>query len=102
MAKPATRSPSKSGAKVPQKGKANPAPASRTSGQAGKSDIEAARQETLKTEALQRDTADGLDILTTNQGLPVSDDQNSLKAGVRGPTLAGRFPLPRKDHAFRS
>ena len=26
-------------------------------------------------------------ILTTQQGAPVSDDQNSLKAGARGPTL---------------
>ncbi len=26
-------------------------------------------------------------ILTTNQGVPISDDQNSLRAGVRGPTL---------------
>jgi catalase len=26
-------------------------------------------------------------VLTTNQGVGVSDDQNSLKAGVRGPTL---------------
>src|SRR5688572_26544402 len=26
-------------------------------------------------------------ILTTQQGTPVSDDQNSLKAGARGPTL---------------
>ena len=25
--------------------------------------------------------------LTTNQGLPVADNQNSLKAGARGPTL---------------
>ena len=100
MAKPATRSPSKSGAKVPQKGKANPAPASRTSGQAGKSDIEAARQETLKTEALQRDTADGLDMLTTNQGLPVGDDQNSLKAGERGPTLLEDFHLREKITHF--
>jgi catalase len=27
------------------------------------------------------------DVLTTNQDVGVSDDQNSLKAGVRGPTL---------------
>ncbi|MES2625051.1 MAG: catalase [Pseudomonadota bacterium] len=28
-----------------------------------------------------------LDTLTTQQGMPISDDQNSLRAGVRGPTL---------------
>ena len=26
-------------------------------------------------------------MLTTNQGLPISDNQNSLRAGTRGPTL---------------
>ncbi|HEY6175592.1 MAG TPA: catalase, partial [Kofleriaceae bacterium] len=30
-------------------------------------------------------------ILTTNQGVPVSDDQNSLKIGPRGPTLLEDF-----------
>ena len=25
--------------------------------------------------------------LTTNQGVPISDDQNSLRAGARGPVL---------------
>jgi catalase len=30
-------------------------------------------------------------FLTTNQGVPVSDDQNSLKAGPRGPTLLEDF-----------
>jgi len=34
------------------------------------------------------------DILTTQQGAPVADDQNSLKAGVRGPTLL-------EDHILR-
>jgi catalase len=29
----------------------------------------------------------GADVLTTQQGVPVADDQNSLKAGARGPTL---------------
>ena len=33
-------------------------------------------------------TAGGsIPALTTAQGAPVSDDQNSLKAGARGPTL---------------
>jgi catalase len=30
-------------------------------------------------------------VLTTNQGVPVSDDQNSLKIGPRGPTLLEDF-----------
>ena len=33
-------------------------------------------------------TADeGYDVLTTQQGAPVSDDQNTLKQGARGPAL---------------
>lgn len=34
--------------------------------------------------------------MTTNQGLRVSDDENSLKAGVRGPTLLEDFHLREK------
>src|SRR5262249_21166982 len=30
-------------------------------------------------------------VLTTNQGVPVSDDQNSLQVGPRGPTLLEDF-----------
>jgi catalase len=30
---------------------------------------------------------DGFDVLTTQHGVPVADDQNSLKQGARGPTL---------------
>ncbi len=39
--------------------------------------------------------------LTTNQGVRIADDQNSLRAGTRGPTLAGRFHPARKNHPFR-
>jgi catalase len=45
------------------------------------------RQETAKTGDLRPDTMPPGDVLTTNQGVGVGDDQNSLKAGVRGPTL---------------
>ena len=38
--------------------------------------------------------------LTTNQGLPVSDDQNSLRAGERGPTLLEDFVLREKITHF--
>ena len=40
-------------------------------------------------------------VLTTAQGGPVSDDQNSLKIGPRGPTLLEDFHLPREDLSFR-
>jgi catalase len=38
--------------------------------------------------------------LTTNQGLPINDDQNSLKAGVRGPSLLEDFILREKITHF--
>ena len=34
--------------------------------------------------------------LTTNQGLRINDDQNSLKAGERGPSLLEDFHLREK------
>jgi len=39
-------------------------------------------------------------VLTTNQGVPVSDNQNSLKAGLRGPTLLEDFVLREKITHF--
>ncbi|MBP1851918.1 catalase [Rhizobium halophytocola] len=36
---------------------------------------------------LHQTSGKGVETLTTAQGAPVSDDQNSLKAGARGPTL---------------
>lgn len=38
--------------------------------------------------------------MTTNHGVPVSDDQNSLKAGVRGPSLLEDFVLREKIQHF--
>ena len=47
--------------------------------------------------ALAPFTADATDqILTTNQGTPVNDDQNSLKSGERGGTLLEDFILREK------
>ena len=40
------------------------------------------------------------EVLTTNQGIPVSDNQNSLKSGVRGPTLLEDFVLREKITHF--
>ncbi len=37
--------------------------------------------------ATRQTTEDGYETLTTEQGVPVSDDQNHLKAGSRGPML---------------
>src|SRR5450432_2874840 len=56
----------------------------------------------LKTkggETHQQATADGV-LLTTNQGLPISDNQNSLKGGERGPTLLEDFILREKITHF--
>ena len=40
--------------------------------------------------------------LTTNLGVPVADNQHSLKAGLRGPDAARGLHPPREDHALRS
>lgn len=42
----------------------------------------------------------GGDVLTTNHGVAVSDNQNSLKAGARGPTLLEDFVLREKIFHF--
>jgi catalase len=42
----------------------------------------------------------GGESLTTNHGVPVSDNQNSLKAGARGPTLLEDFVLREKIFHF--
>jgi catalase len=39
-------------------------------------------------------------VLTTNQGAPISDNQNSLKSGERGPTLIEDFILREKITHF--
>ena len=44
-------------------------------------------------------TFDG-DVLTTNQGVRISDNHNSLKAGIRGPTLMEDFVLREKITSF--
>jgi catalase len=42
----------------------------------------------------------GTPVLTTQQGIPVADDQNSLKIGVRGPTALEDFHLREKLFHF--
>ena len=53
-----------------------------------------------KDRDLQTDRSQPEGRLTTNQGLPVGDDDNSLKAGVRGPTLLEDFMLREKITHF--
>ncbi len=42
----------------------------------------------------------GIPILTTQQGIPVADDQNSLKVGSRGPTVLEDFHFREKIFHF--
>ncbi len=71
----------------PKSGKALP-PKARSAGQSsGEMDARSRHQETAKTADLAPDTVDPGQVLTNNQGVAISDDQNSLKAGPRGPTL---------------
>ena len=49
---------------------------------------------------LHQSTGGSHPSLTTNQGVPISDDQNSLKAGVRGPVLLEDFVLREKINHF--
>jgi catalase len=55
---------------------------------------------TEKQKQLQAFTADTGSTLTTNQGLQIPDNHNSLKAGVRGPTLLEDFILREKITHF--
>ena len=47
-----------------------------------------------------RPTSTAASLLTTNQGIPVSDNQNSLKASPRGPVLLEDFVLREKIFHF--
>lgn len=54
-----------------------------------------------KTAELERDIEESVGaILTSNQGVPVNDDHNSLKVGDRGPTLLEDFLLREKITHF--
>ena len=58
-----------------------------------------ARTQKLPAETHQT-SAEGQPHLTTNHGLAISDNQNSLKAGVRGPVLLEDFILREKITHF--
>ena len=57
-------------------------------------------QETSKTEALKGVTTEDHAPLTTNVGQRIADDQNSLKAGPRGPVLLEDYELREKIQHF--
>ena len=51
------------------------------------------KAENSKINDLAKNTESGQgEFLTTNQGLRINDDQNSLKAGERGVTLLSKVP----------
>ncbi|MDB5802071.1 MAG: Catalase [Rhodocyclales bacterium] len=52
------------------------------------------------TAELHQQAGAGQPVLTTNQGIPVSDNQNSLRVGARGPTLLEDFVLREKITHF--
>ena len=49
---------------------------------------------------LHQVAAEGQPLLTTNHGVPIADDHNSLRAGPRGPTLLEDFVLREKIWHF--
>src|SRR5690606_12682607 len=54
-----------------------------------------------KIDDLEKNTSDGTDkFLTTNQGVKINDDQNSLRSGERGATLLEDFILREKITHF--
>ncbi len=57
--------------------------------------------ESAKITDLQADIEESTgQLLTSNQGVPVNDDHNSLKAGERGPSLLEDFLLREKITHF--
>ena len=76
-------------------------PTARTSGQsASATDKESFHGETDKTSDLALDTVEPGEVMSGNQGVKISNDQNSLKAGLRGPTLMEDFHLREKITHF--
>ena len=64
-------------------------------------DVPAAPNKKDKTEDLLRNTETGLgEALTTNQGTAINDNQNTLKAGARGPSLLEDFIFREKITHF--
>ncbi|HEY5007624.1 MAG TPA: catalase, partial [Caulobacteraceae bacterium] len=82
------------------RGAARP-PKARTSGQSARAvDARSLGQDTGKTADLAADTAEPGEVMTGNQGLAISDDQHTLRAGPRGPALLEDFHLREKITHF--
>src|SRR5271169_2353630 len=76
-------------------------PTARTSGQSASAiDKASPHGESDKTSDLALDTVEPGEVMSGNQGVKISDDQNSLKAGLRGPTLIEDFQLREKITHF--
>src|SRR5271168_2794163 len=76
-------------------------PTARTSSQSPSAlDKGSLHGETDKTSDLARDTVESGEVMSGNQGVKISDDQNSLKAGLRGPTLLEDFHFREKITHF--
>lgn len=58
------------------------------------------KNETAKIGQLKEDTRDLGEFLTTNQGVRIQDNQNTLRAGERGPALLEDFHLREKIMHF--
>ncbi len=85
-------------AKAPQKRATPPATAN---AKRRKTASTIASEATTKIEALAPfRAAPGDSALTTNQGVPIADNENSLRAGERGPTLLEDFILREKITHF--
>jgi catalase len=75
-------------------------PATRVGGDATTPFLPVATETRGDGDELHQIAADGQPLLTTNHGMPISDDHNSLKAGPRGPTLLEDFVLREKIFHF--
>jgi hypothetical protein len=83
-----------------KKGAARP-PKARLSGQSSsRADNRSRDRDNEKSADLALDTSEPGIAMTGNQGVIISDDQNSLKAGPRGPTLLEDFHLREKITHF--
>lgn len=56
--------------------------------------------QTGNADELHQTSGRNVDALTTNQGIPIADNQNQLKAGSRGPVLLEDFVLREKIFHF--
>ena len=96
-------------ARSPQRGTTNPAPTVSTGGSTASEIIASPKVGSGEPLPGANPTVAPLDrvrvdasaqVLTTNQGVPVADNQNSLKIGLRGPTALEDFILREKITHF--